>query len=172
MELPFKLFGKKKKEEEISAMDVYGYVEKNLTGMSKLLMEIDSRIKLVEDGRGSTTPPSPIEMRMSNMEQAIIALNNDLNNVASDHLMLKSVARYRKEFKHLQPPLPNIKTSEQVTQPEEIKQPVAMTQSVVRPPKSDVPYVVEDETDVETPIQIPRTPTQEPQRVKLPKLIR
>ena len=171
MELPFGL-GKKKNEDKISADDVYSYVEKNLSGMSKFLKEVDTRIKNVENGKTNISPPSPIEMRMSNMEQAIIALNNDLNNVANDHLQLKAIARYRKEFKHLQPPLPNVRNApvEQSEQPEQHEQ-VAIKQPIKQPQPTNQDYVVEeDEADIQT--QIPKVPTQEPQRVKLPKLIR
>lgn len=101
MKLPF--INKKSKEDEITTEDIDQYLKSQFADVSKFIKELDTRIKNLEAGSKAQITPSPVEQRVSNTEQAILALAKDLTNVANDHLMLKSIARYRKEFKHLQP---------------------------------------------------------------------
>ena len=154
---------KKKKESEVSVDEIDEYIKAQFGEISKYMKSLDERVKQVEHGKVTVAPLTSDQMRIGNLEQAVIALDNNLNNLSNDHLMLKSVAKYRKEFKHLQPPLPNIKHTPAVEQ--EVKQPEPVQHEQV------IEYSEEQEPEIYKPTIQP-TPTQEPPRIKLPKVIK
>jgi len=157
---------KKKKESEVSVDEIDEYIKAQFGEISKYMKSLDERVKQVEHGKVTVAPLTSDQMRIGNLEQAVIALDNNLNNLSNDHLMLKSVAKYRKEFKHLQPPLPNIKHTPAVEQ--EVKQPEP---SPVQH-EQVIEYSEEQEPEETHKPIIQSTPTQEPPRIRLPKVIK
>lgn len=145
------LLGNNKKQPEINPEDVDKYLKAQLVEVSKYLKFMDERIKNVENGKQQKIPPqTPEALRIQNLEIAVVNLSNQLNELIQDHLLLKSVARYRKEYKHLQPEIPNIKH-----------------QSETHVEQHRHAEVIEDE--IQPSMQQPKI--EEPIRVSLPKML-